>query len=503
MRSSKLLALAFLWATTASAQTINDVQLRPGNTQPWGAAINATGSQDVSQYNTSGAVVDSFRWLQGGSASSATFLFSISPTGSVLGAATGGRQGAGTINVQGLYVNGVAVAGGGFTPGGSSGQVQYNNAGSFGGITGATTNGTALTLVAPVLGTPASGTLTNTTGFPVANLAGAGTGVLTALGVNIGSAGAPILFNGAAGTPTSLVGTNITGTAAGLTAGNVTTNANLTGMVTSIGNATTLGSFTSADLRSALTDESGTGLAYFQGGALGTPSSGTATNITGLPISTGVSGLGAGCATFLGTPSSANLRGCLTDETGTGLAYFQGGALGTPSSGTLTSATGLPISTGVSGLGTGVATAAAVNTNANGGFPTTTGVTTWTPTISTDATPGTPTYTTRVGSYEKIGSTVTAWFNIALSGWTGSPTGNVLITGLPFTSGATASDVGGCIMTVASITTTLGYLSGQINPSTTQAIVFAQPAGGGGQSQLTAAQYGTTGLVRGYCTYHT
>lgn len=37
------------------------------------------------------------------------------------------------------------------------------------------------TLIAPILGTPASGTLTNTTGFPVANLAGAGSGVLTFL----------------------------------------------------------------------------------------------------------------------------------------------------------------------------------------------------------------------------------------------------------------------------------------------------------------------------------
>ena len=47
------------------------------------------------------------------------------------------------------------------TPGGSNTQVQYNNAGALGGITGATTDGTTLTLVAPVLGTPASGTLTN------------------------------------------------------------------------------------------------------------------------------------------------------------------------------------------------------------------------------------------------------------------------------------------------------------------------------------------------------
>lgn len=60
-----------------------------------------------------------------------------------------------------------ATGGGGGSPGGSNTQVQYNNAGSFGGITGATTNGTALTLVAPNLGTPASATLTLATGLPL------------------------------------------------------------------------------------------------------------------------------------------------------------------------------------------------------------------------------------------------------------------------------------------------------------------------------------------------
>jgi len=55
---------------------------------------------------------------------------------------------------------------------------------------------------------------------------------------------------------------------------------------------------------------------------LGTPVSGTLTTCTGLPISTGVSGLATGIATFLGAPSSSNLRGALTDETGTGFAVF-------------------------------------------------------------------------------------------------------------------------------------------------------------------------------------
>ena len=55
---------------------------------------------------------------------------------------------------------------------------------------------------------------------------------------------------------------------------------------------------------------------------LGTPQSGTLTNCTGLPVSTGISGLGTGVATFLATPSSANLRSAVTDETGTGALVF-------------------------------------------------------------------------------------------------------------------------------------------------------------------------------------
>lgn len=69
----------------------------------------------------------------------------------------------------------------------------------------------------------------------------------------------------ALGTPASGVATNLTGTAASLTAGHVTTNANLTGVVTSSGNATSFGSFTSATLATAISDETGTGASVFAG----------------------------------------------------------------------------------------------------------------------------------------------------------------------------------------------------------------------------------------------
>lgn len=79
---------------------------------------------------------------------------------------------------------------------------------------------------------------------------------------------------------------------------------------------------TSAELRALVTDESGTGALIFAGGALGTPSSVTLTNGTGLPVSTGLTGLGTGGATFLATPSSANLAAFLTGESGTGNPVF-------------------------------------------------------------------------------------------------------------------------------------------------------------------------------------
>ena len=148
---------------------------------------------------------------------------------------------------------------------------------------------------------------------------------------NVVMSTSPTLVTPALGTPSALVGTNITGTAAGLTAGNVTTNANLTGAVTSVGNATSLGSFTSAQLATALTDETGTGANVFATSptlvtpALGTPSSGVVTNLTGT-ASININGTVGATTASTGAFTTLSASGATTLSGGTanGVTYLNG-----------------------------------------------------------------------------------------------------------------------------------------------------------------------------------
>ncbi len=158
------------------------------------------------------------------------------------------------------------------------------------------TAGTGLTLTTGTFSVNTSqniSTLSNLTSNGIVTTSG-GTGALSVTATtgsgSVVLATSPTLITPNLGTPSTLVGTNITGTAAGLTAGTVTTNANLTGAVTSVGNATSLGSFTSANLSGALTDETGSGASVFATSpTLVTPVLGvaTATSINGVALTTG------------------------------------------------------------------------------------------------------------------------------------------------------------------------------------------------------------------------
>lgn len=306
-----------------------------------------------------------------------SLVFGTSPTFTTpnIGAATGtslvlsGLAGSGTKCVQTDNSGALAVAAAACGSGGGGGgdalttsplsQFASTTSAQFAGVisdetgTGFVVLNSGPTLVAPALGTPASGVLTNATGLP---LASGVTGNLATTHLNSGTnADATTFWRGD--------GTWVTPSGSGDA---LTSNP-----------LSQFASTTSAQLAGVLSNETGTGVAVFNTSPtfvtpiLGIPTSGTLTNATGLPVSTGISGLGTGVATFLATPSSANLASATTDETGSGALVFATSPtlvtpiLGTPTSGTLTNATGLPISTGVSGLASGIATFLGSATSAN------------------------------------------------------------------------------------------------------------------------------------------
>jgi hypothetical protein len=288
-------------------------------------------------------------------------------------------------------------------------------------------------------------------------------------------------FSGA-GTFTAGTGLTLTGSVFSLTSPVAVANGG-TGL-TSLGSgvATFLGTPSSANLAAAVSDETGSGALVFATSPslvtpiLGTPTSGNLANCTFPTLNQNTTGT---ASNVTGTVAVANGGTGVTTSTGTTNVVLSNSPtlvtpiLGTPQSGTLTSCTGLPISTGVSGLGTGIATALAVNTGSAGapvlfngalGTPTSGTVTnlTGTASININGTVGDTTPSTIAATSGTFSGSITLANGQAIRGTTTTPaTGQILTLSGDNNIYIGAVDVGGNVIvranggsTVATFTST-------------------------------------------------
>lgn len=310
-----------------------------------------------------------------GVAANTTNVMNLTSGGIQVGSPTGGYKGVGTINATGLFVNGNAVG---------VGTGTVTSVAGTGSVNGITLSGTGSGDVTLTLGGTLSGVNLGSQVTGTLAIGSGGTGKTTAseainalVPSQTDNGGKYLTTNGSAVSWATVAGG--TGTVTSITLSTGTTGLTVSGgssqTITTNGTFAIDGNLEVANGGTGATAKTGSGSNVLNNGptliapVLGTPASGTLTNCT-IPLG-GVTGLGLGVATFLGTPSSANLAAAVTGETGTGALVFSTNPIlvtpniGTPTAGTLTSCTGLPISTGVSGLAAGIATFLTTPTSAN------------------------------------------------------------------------------------------------------------------------------------------
>ena len=155
--------------------------------------------------------------------------------------------------------------------------------------------------------------LSDATGYPTSSLDGTITNAQLAGSIANSKLASPSASIG--GVTITLGGTDAT-PAFDLTDATNYPTSSLSGTIT---NAQLAGSIANSKLSNSSVSFGGVSLSL--GGSDSTPAFNLA-DATGLPISSGVSGLASGAATFLATPSSSNLRSLVTDETGSGSLVF-------------------------------------------------------------------------------------------------------------------------------------------------------------------------------------
>ena len=121
---------------------------------------------------------------------------------------------------------------------------------------------------------------------------------------------------------------------------------------------------------------------------------------------------------------------------------------------------------------------------------------TWTPVVVGTSSAGTVSYSQQVGRYTKIGNRVFFQFTVVYSGGTG--TGNLRVTGLPFTNASGAGFNPPQTIAVQNITLTAGhYVVGDCPQGQSRIDVYSQPTGGGGTLDVA---YDAAGEI--YCAGH-
>lgn len=110
---------------------------------------------------------------------------------------------------------------------------------------------------------------------------------------------------------------------------------------------------------------------------------------------------------------------------------------------------------------------------------------TFTPAVVGGTTPGTGTYTTQVGRYTKIGNRVFFNLNLDWSAHTGS--GDISVTGLPFTSNSTSGNASSLSVFFTGFNTLLAnnILVPIVNVNSSNVSIFQTPAGGGSVGLVT------------------